>query len=137
MRSTLFLDGFSPDEQTTIKRLFLRVACCYSVVALLAVAMVSTEIVPSSIVKLIFGGEAVAAEHSGALRCAARDIRLVLRIEQLGEVRTVSDERLADAFSTMLEARDLCSKGRIDDALAVYNNIYEGIVAASMQLAVK
>src|SRR5262245_40060335 len=137
MRSLFVLNGYSADEQTTIKRLFVRVACCYAAVALLIVATVSTEIVPSVLAKLFTGSQAVAAERSGPLQCAARDIKMVLLIEDLGETRRVSYDRLADAFSTMLEARDLCSKGRTDDALAIYDNIHEGIATASVQTAAK
>lgn len=40
---------------------------------------------------------------------------------------------LADAFVTMLKARELCSAGRVKDAVAVYN----GIAIAPVQAAAK
>jgi pentatricopeptide repeat protein len=66
---------------------------------------------------------AAAAEQSGQLQCAARDAKLIVVIEDVGEARSVPDEKVAEAWTTLLDARELCKAGRVEEALAVYDGI--------------
>jgi hypothetical protein len=68
-------------------------------------------------------GPAVADERSGKLQCAARDAELIVAIEDAGEARSMPDEKVAEAWTMLLEARHLCMSGRVEDGLALYNNI--------------
>jgi hypothetical protein len=134
MRPWFYLDKLSPQERATIKRWHLRIAGAYSVVALLLVALVvaKTDLVQSQLAKLAASGNAVAAESSKH-DCADRDIKLVTAIEDAGEARTMPNEKLGEAFAMLLEARGLCSTGRVAEALAVYDSI----VIAPVQSAAK
>ena len=61
--------------------------------------------------------------HTTPAECAARDLKLVTLIEDKGEARDVSSEKLADAAFTMLRARQACHDGRVADALAIYDSV--------------
>jgi hypothetical protein len=126
MPSSFRFDAFSADEQTTIKRLFFRTLGVYSLLVLMLAVVVTarTHLAPTA---------AVAAERAGSPLCAARDLQLVMLIEQLGEAKAVPGEQLADAFFTMTNARELCRAGRVKDALAVY----DGIAITPIQSAAK
>jgi hypothetical protein len=68
-------------------------------------------------------GAAGAAEESGGAQCAARDAKLIVVIEDAGEARIVPDEKVAEAWTALLDARELCKAGRVQDALAAYDQI--------------
>jgi hypothetical protein len=52
---------------------------------------------------------------SGQTReCAPRDVQAVTELERHGEAQDVPAEGLAQAFWTMLRARDACREGRIN-----------------------
>jgi len=125
MRLPFDIDQFSPEEQSTIKRLYLRVVGAYSVVALLLVVMVTAKsnLMPIDLDKLLGSGNAMAAEQLSLKVCAARDVKLLMAIEDAGEDRTAPAEMVSEAFLTMLKARELCSSGRTKDALALYDNV--------------
>jgi hypothetical protein len=125
MRLPFDMDQFSPEEQSTIKRLYLRVVGAYSVVALVLVVMVTVKspFVPIDLEKLLGSGNAMAAEQLSLKVCAARDAKMLMTIEDAGEDRTAPAEMVADAFLTMLKARELCSTGRVREALTVYDSI--------------
>src|SRR5262245_35695513 len=53
--------------------------------------------------------------------CAARDLKLAMLIEERGEAQDVAPDRLANAFRTMIRARQACHDGRVADALALYD----------------
>jgi len=135
MRPPFFMDKLEPSERATIKRWQTYVGGFYSALAVLVVAfiVVKTDRVQTHMAKLTAANEAVAAERGGSPLCAARDLKLITQIEQLGEAQIVPGEQLADAFFTMAKARDLCRAGRIKDALAVY----DGIAVAPVQSAAK
>jgi hypothetical protein len=116
MQSPFRFDALSADEQTAIRRLFFRTLGVYSLLVLMLAVVVTGKIhlAPTA---------AVAAERTGSPLCAARDLKLVMLIEQLGEAKAVPGEQLADAFFTMTNARELCRAGRVTDALAVYDSI--------------
>jgi len=60
--------------------------------------------------------------RSATAECAARDLKLAILIEERGAAEDVAPERLADAFRTMMLARQACHDGRVADALALYDN---------------
>ena len=125
MRPPFYLDKMSPQERTTVKRWYVCGLGVYATLFLIVVAMLAlkTEHVQSQIAKLKSTGDAVALEQRGSPICAARDLKLVMLIEELGEAKAVPGERLAEAFFTMMKARDLCRTGRIAEALAIYDGI--------------
>jgi len=55
--------------------------------------------------------------------CAARDLEVVILIEQHGQAQDMAAERIANATMTMMQAREACAAGRINEALAVYDGI--------------
>ena len=57
--------------------------------------------------------------------CALKDLSAITLIEEHGEAGDVSADRLASAWLTMLDARTACSEGRIGEALAQYQSIFE------------
>ena len=63
------------------------------------------------------------SEGSFAPECAARDLEVVILIEQRGRGEEVASERVAHAAMTMMVAREVCAAGRVDEALAVYDSI--------------
>jgi hypothetical protein len=65
------------------------------------------------------------AQRQFARECSAKDITVITLIEDHGEAGDVSAERLASAWLTMLDARTACSEGRVGEALALYQSIFE------------
>jgi len=59
--------------------------------------------------------------------CAARDLQILMLIEERENTNTVSAEELSDAMLSMLEARIVCYQGRVVDAMALYDNITQSI----------
>jgi hypothetical protein len=59
--------------------------------------------------------------------CAARDLQILMLIEDRENTNAVSAEKLSDAMLSMLEARLVCYEGRVVDAMALYDNIVAGI----------
>jgi hypothetical protein len=55
--------------------------------------------------------------------CAARDLQILMLIEEREETNAISAERLNDAIITMMNARIICYDGHVVDALAIYDNI--------------
>jgi hypothetical protein len=125
MRPPFYMDKLSPEDRATIKRWYLYGASTYSAIFLILVAMLAmrTEGVQSQVARITASSHAVAAERKGSPVCAARDLKLVTLIEQWGEARAVPGEKLAEAFFTMIKARDLCRSGRVAEALAIYDGI--------------
>lgn len=123
MRPPFYMVKMSPQERATVKRWYAYGAGVYAALLLIVVATIAvrTDAVQSQIAKLT--GDAVASEPTGSPVCAARDLKLVMLIDELGEAKAAPGERLADAFFTMVKARDLCRAGRIAEALAVYDSI--------------
>jgi hypothetical protein len=63
--------------------------------------------------------------------CAARDLQILMLIEERESTNAVSAERLTDAMLTMMNARMLCSDGHEADALTMYDGIV-GILTPRM-----
>jgi hypothetical protein len=135
MRPPFFMDKLSPQERTSIKRWYACGAGTYSAMLLLVVAMVALRSGPaqSHMTRHALGGTAVAAKQTARAACAARDLKLVMLIEELGEALALPGQTLADAFFTMVKARELCRDGRVAEALA----IYDGIAIAPAQASAK
>jgi len=55
--------------------------------------------------------------------CAARDLQILMLIEQREETKAISAERLSDALVTMMNARMICYDGHVVDALAIYDGV--------------
>jgi hypothetical protein len=66
---------------------------------------------------------AIAQAISGPSLCAARDVEVVILIEDHGEANDVAPERLAKAGLTQMEARAACSQGRVTEGIAIYDEI--------------
>jgi hypothetical protein len=59
--------------------------------------------------------------------CAARDLQILMVIEDHENTNAISAEKLSDAMLSMLEARMVCYQGRVVDALALYDHIVQDI----------
>ena len=59
--------------------------------------------------------------------CAARDLQILMLIEERENADAVSAEKLSDAMLSMLEARMVCYEGRVVDAMALYEGITQSI----------
>jgi hypothetical protein len=59
--------------------------------------------------------------------CAARDLQILMLIEEREDTNAVSAEKLSDAMLSMLEARIVCHEGRVIDAMALYDSISQSI----------
>ena len=59
--------------------------------------------------------------------CAARDLQILMLIEEREDTNAVSADKLSDAMLSMLEARIVCHEGRVIDAMALYDSISQSI----------
>jgi hypothetical protein len=59
--------------------------------------------------------------------CAARDMQVLMLIEERESSNALSAEESTDAIITMLHARMVCHEGRVLDALAIYDDIAGGL----------
>jgi hypothetical protein len=125
MRQPFYMDKLDPQEQTDIKRWHLRNIAFYSLLALVIVMLAAVKIdrVHSQLAKFSPTSDAVAAARPGSPVCAARDLKLVTLLEEAGEAKALPGEQLAEVFFTMMKARELCSAGRVAEAIAVYDAI--------------
>jgi len=124
MRPPFYMDKLSAQDRATVKRWYRVVGGFYA--ALMCAVVVTIALLRSDgaqLAKIGATGGAVAADRSGAARCAARDLKLVTALEQAGEAQALPGEQLAGIFFTMVKARDLCRAGRIAEAIAVYDGI--------------
>jgi hypothetical protein len=64
--------------------------------------------------------------------CAARDLQILMLIEDRESSNMVSMETLSDALLAMLEARIVCHEGRVVDAMALYDGIAQSITPDTM-----
>jgi len=55
--------------------------------------------------------------------CAARDLQILMLIEEHESTRAISAEKLSDAMLTMLSARMVCYEGHVVDALSMYDGV--------------
>jgi hypothetical protein len=59
--------------------------------------------------------------------CAARDMQVLMLIEERESASAISAQESTDAIITMLHARMVCHEGRVVDALALYDDIAGGL----------
>jgi len=105
-----------------VKRWYVIVGGAYAALSLGIAALVVTSPGVMRPGPGLLTTEAAAADRSVMARCAAREVKLITDIERAGEGNTVPGEQVYRAFVTMLEARSLCTAGRLDDALALYDD---------------
>src|SRR5580692_11384820 len=55
--------------------------------------------------------------------CAARDLQILMLIEEHESTRAISAEKLSDAMLTMLSVRMVCYEGHVVDALSMYDGV--------------
>ncbi len=68
-----------------------------------------------------------------ALECALKDIAVFTLIEDHGAAGDVAGDQLGDAVETMLRARAACYEGRIGEAMALYDRIFDLKPVASLR----
>jgi hypothetical protein len=61
--------------------------------------------------------------------CAARDLQILMLIEDREDANAVSKQQVIDAIQTMLHARIVCHEGRVVDALKIYDTIGQTFVS--------
>ena len=71
--------------------------------------------------------DAPAQDAAGARLCAARDVEVVMLIEDHGEANDIAPEQLAKAFLTQMDARVACSGGRTEEGIALYNDVFRAL----------
>jgi hypothetical protein len=59
--------------------------------------------------------------------CAARDMQILMLLEEREDANTLSAKKLDDAMLTMMQARMVCHDGRVMDAIALYDSIARSI----------
>jgi len=65
--------------------------------------------------------------------CAARDMQILMLVEDRESRSTMSVEKLRDAMLTMLHARIVCNEGHVLDAITIYDSIAESIAPNPVQ----
>jgi signal recognition particle receptor subunit beta len=68
-----------------------------------------------------------AAAGSFTRGCAARDLQLLIAIEQQELTGAIPAEKISEALLEMMHARIVCHSGRVLDALAIYDAVTESI----------
>jgi len=63
------------------------------------------------------------AAGSFTLACAARDMQVLMLIEQQESANTASATKMSAAIIKLLDARIVCYEGHVLDALAIYDGI--------------
>ena len=61
--------------------------------------------------------------------CAARDMQVLMMIEERENANVISADQLREAMLTMMHARIVCHEGNVVDALAIYDKIAQSIAA--------
>jgi len=59
--------------------------------------------------------------------CSARDLQILMLIEERESSNAVSPEKLNNAMLTMMHARMVCYEGHVVDALAIYDNVAQSL----------
>jgi hypothetical protein len=75
-----------------------------------------------------FGFHAALAQPvTGPRLCAARDVEVIILIEDHGTANDVAPERLAKAALAQMDARAACSEGRVAQGIALYNEVIRSL----------
>jgi hypothetical protein len=61
--------------------------------------------------------------------CAARDLQILMLIEERENTDAISPERLSDALLAMMNARMVCYEGNVVDALAIYDSVAKSLAS--------
>jgi hypothetical protein len=67
----------------------------------------------------------LAAGGSFTRGCAARDMQVLMLIEQQEVTREISNEKAKDAVLSMMHARMICFEGNVSGALSLYDDIVQ------------
>src|ERR1700732_1746953 len=67
--------------------------------------------------------------------CAARDLQILMLIEERENADAVSPEKFSDAMLPMLEARMVCYEGRVMDAMVLYDSILQSVTPDALMSA--
>ena len=65
-------------------------------------------------------GTSSAAETTMPLQCAARDVQVLMTIEQQGDAQAIPGDQVAAAFLALLDARQTCLREGAGAGLARY-----------------
>jgi hypothetical protein len=60
--------------------------------------------------------------------CAARDLQILMLIEERESTNTISAEGLSEALLAMMNARMVCYEGHVADTLAIYDSIAMSLI---------
>jgi hypothetical protein len=61
--------------------------------------------------------------------CAARDLQLLIVIEEQEVTGSITAEKISEALLEMMHARIVCHQGQVLDALAIYDAVTESVRA--------
>jgi len=76
---------------------------------------------------VISASTAVAQSKTALQLCAARDVEVVILIEDHGDAADIAPERLAKAGLDQMQARRTCTAGRTEEAVAIYDGIISSL----------
>jgi hypothetical protein len=68
-----------------------------------------------------------AAAGAFTRECAARDLQILMLIEDRESTNAVAMDKLSDAMLALLEARIVCHEGHVMDAMALYDSIARSV----------
>jgi hypothetical protein len=79
-------------------------------------------------------GATIDASAAGAFTrgCAARDLQILMLIEERESTSAVSADKLSDAMLAMLEARIVCHEGHVVDAMELYDGIAQSVMSDTL-----
>src|SRR5438105_2609502 len=77
---------------------------------------------------ILVASVATAAAGSFTRGCAARDMQVLMMIEDQESTSAVSEAKLRDALLAMMHARFVCHEGQVLDALVIYDGIAQSIM---------
>jgi hypothetical protein len=77
-------------------------------------------------------GSMINATTAGSftLGCAARDLQILMLIEERESANAISAEKLSDAMFMMMDARMLCDEGHEADALTMYDRVATSLTSS-------
>jgi len=79
----------------------------------------------------------IGAANAGSFTrgCAARDLQVLMLIEDRESTNSATPQQVVGAIETMLHARIVCHEGRVVDALKIYDTIIETFTSDPNQSA--
>ncbi len=63
--------------------------------------------------------------------CAARDLQVMMMIEQREASNSISAAGASDAMVAMMNARIVCHEGKVVEALSIYDGLIQSIAAGA------